>query len=481
MTQMFDPVKYHMVKVSGKRAFEKGWPDNPMSTGDYSDWRAVPGNGLGVVCGGKGDIYVVDVDDTELAVETLMKWSLPPTLTIETSTDKFHYIYRYTGTEKLRRKIKAYPGIDLLGIGGYIALHEPLKRYCVDHIAEMPQVLIDAWLSIQTKAAPVNLTIVEGNRNDSLYRYGCGLAGQGFTHEQVWQGINLENAGYQPPLDMAEVRQVFSQVEKHIQEAPPEVDISGIGYGETVTEFCAREYLPLPPLCGPIQGGSMTVISGAHKAGKSMFALHLGAHVATGEDMENWIVPAARKVLYIDGENQSRAQHERMRALNFPKNDNFRIAHRDFLRENFGQFTLTHPDCQEWLVNSDAALIIFDSLTALNPPDANTSMNDVEFIQAIMPVVDQLTSKGVGILTLHNLNKSNTSHGTNALAWRSDRLWHLYRREGFKPGKEPALKNHPDATAGMVLRALDGDRSLQEQAVDSEWQFFMNYGWRRDS
>lgn len=505
---MFDPDQHWLFPTLNKAPHPSWGSQNErrLTRPEFNDWLAndgpFAGCNLAILLGERsGNIFAVDYDVdkqsggfTEETTARLMANGASECRAI-TPSSGVHDFYR--GAVK-QSGHKGREQVDIKAQGGYVVLYpdfsnkrDPYVHYNDFLVPDAPQSVlewaaarVDAPVAVNGGAIDLSaLQPVQGNRNESMSRFAYRLVKLGMPDDVIWPAMLGENLRYQPPMAEAELWQVLQRkraagIEPDEAVALRDLDISDIGYGESLSQFQARDYRPLPALCGPVQAGSLTVISGAHKAGKTLFAAYLGGHIAAGEDLENWKTAAAVPVLYIDGENQSRTQYERLMAHTFPGSDNFKIAHRDFLQENFGRFTLTEPKCQDWLVNSPARFMVMDSLTALNPP-GEKSINDVDFIEAIMPLINRLTANGVGIVLLHNLNKSEQSHGSNALAWRSDRLWHLYRREGFKKNKQ-VLTNHHDATAGMVLRALDGDRSLQETAVDSEWQFFLGGGWRLD-
>jgi len=78
-----------------------------------------------------------------------------------------------------------------------------------------------------------------------------------------------------------------------------------------LTDFPPREYFLGKWL--PAKG--LTMVHAYRGVGKTLFAMSVGVAVATGKSFAEWGCPAARPVLYIDGEMPSNLLQSRLRAI----------------------------------------------------------------------------------------------------------------------------------------------------------------------
>ncbi len=456
-----NPNDWHLIRRANKRPVDKDWPK--LTNQQYNDHRALQGE-VGLVC---GDIMVLDIDVDKATGEirpdtivALMALDLPPTLKVQTPSGGWHYFFHNDGGQVLPRRIGVAPGIDWLGNGGYVALYEPLSQYEPDDMNGIPASIIE--LLSKPKPTTDDLAIKEGSRNDSLYRYGCGLAGQGMGREEIWQAINAENMRYLPPLDMTEVRQIFGQIEAHIKEPEPDVQIDVLGH--TPAEVLNLKLPAIESICGPLMGGTITTLHGESGAGKSLFALHMGLHIAAGLDFESWRVKMPKSVLYLDQENPSTYVQQRMMSLD--TQGRFRIVHRKWLSEHGLRLNLSQEKHQALVLQHRPDVLVIDSLMALNPPTDDASMNSAEWFERLMQFFDKITDKGGAVFILGNLNKQKKMYGTEAQVWRSDRNWTAEKWE------------QTDERFSTGLHFDGGkERGLEEKEVKSKWRFSLKSGW----
>jgi putative DNA primase/helicase len=204
-------------------------------------WRQFPQANIGIVTGAASDIVVIDVDTKHDGEATLAEMErehgqLPETLTARTGSGGRHIFFRHpgipirniqadkTGVTKLGR------GLDVRGDGGFIvapgSIHMSSNTYewiDVDiEIAEMPDWLLQL-LSKKEKAptaSPMAVmqrpyfrpqyadSIIEGTRNETLFRYASGLRGGGADYLQLESALCNMNSRCVPPLTEIEVGQI---------------------------------------------------------------------------------------------------------------------------------------------------------------------------------------------------------------------------------------------------------------------------------
>lgn len=157
------------------------------------------------------------------------------TFTVRTGSLGYHFIFRLPeGVEPHRGKLA--PGIDLKSEGGYLvappSVHASGRRYEVErneYIAEAPAWLVEELTRSENEPAkvPVNFqeyrdrrasaggAIVQGERNERLFRVGCALWGKGevggrsdLLHELM--RVNVERVS--PPLESSEVYKIVDSI-----------------------------------------------------------------------------------------------------------------------------------------------------------------------------------------------------------------------------------------------------------------------------
>ena len=126
-----------------------------------------------------------------------------------------HYLLRVEGS--VGNRVNLAPGIDLRGDGGFIVVppsrHESGRRYAWDlaaHPEETPLAPAPRWLLDLIAVAthrPVNtpgeeLRLVQGERNDRLYRLACAWRRKGVGHGALRAMLDAVNRQHcVPPLD----------------------------------------------------------------------------------------------------------------------------------------------------------------------------------------------------------------------------------------------------------------------------------------
>jgi hypothetical protein len=150
------------------------------------------------------------------------------TLTFKTGSCGFHFVFQYPASQVLRNSASEVgPGVDTRGEGGYIvlppSLHASGNLYQVFRavpVIPCPEWLLAVFREKQARAKVVNFQverercvtggsiIVEGERNDRLFRVGCALWGKGEVSNRagLFQKMMEANlARVSPPLDSTEV------------------------------------------------------------------------------------------------------------------------------------------------------------------------------------------------------------------------------------------------------------------------------------
>ena len=169
--------------------------------------------------------------------------ALPDTLEARTGGGGHHIIFSYPqGVEVRNSAGKIGEGIDVRGEGGYIiappSLHASGQRYAWlnDHApAPVPDWLLKLLTEERRKiaATPAAQTrpqarreaaagdlIVEGNRNDMLFKIACSVRGKGAEYEEVESQLLEVNARRcMPALPVVEVIKIAQSVMRYAPNA----------------------------------------------------------------------------------------------------------------------------------------------------------------------------------------------------------------------------------------------------------------------
>jgi hypothetical protein len=204
---------------------------------------------IGLAMGGPLNLVCVDVDPRNEGDATLYDLeeahgpgAFPLTFEQITGGGGWHKLYKLPEIIKPKTgelKGKLGPGVDIKGAGGYIvaapSMHASGRRYEVgvnEYIAEAP-----AWIvrSVRKAAAGerpekvVNFqahrdrkragaggpAIVEGERNERLFKVGCALWGKGEVSGRDELAARLMEANHErvsPPLDAAEINRIVGSI-----------------------------------------------------------------------------------------------------------------------------------------------------------------------------------------------------------------------------------------------------------------------------
>lgn len=239
-----DSAKMHTAAVSYA---ERGWPVFPIQVGgktpltqhgvkdattdisQIDEWwlKKFPGANIGVATGGGANLTVLDVDERHGGYESLKKVpALPATLTSRTGGGGLHKFYLSPGFRVSNSAGKIAAGLDIRGDGGYVvvppSMHSSGNEYAwVEpdaNIALPPDWLIQSLRepTISKPAAGEELKILEGGRNDRLFKEACMLRGRGYNEDTIFAAIEkLNQEQCDPPLSQEEVHQVVLNASKH--------------------------------------------------------------------------------------------------------------------------------------------------------------------------------------------------------------------------------------------------------------------------
>ena len=246
---------------------EHGSKDATLNESVAREWWAKwPNANIGVATGHR--FFVIDVDVRKGGEET---WdmlrsqyvALPETIEQLTGTGGKHILYALPDFPVKNSSDKIGPGVDVRGVGGYIvacpSIHpETGRAYVWDGIEEIENQTIakapvwvlraiqesDRRASVQGKEAGLPNKILEGSRNERLFKIGARLRRTGFSAEEIFATLKATNRERcEPQLSEDEVRTIANSAARYTPEA--KADLFRSSSAKMAGSADATEELPL--------------------------------------------------------------------------------------------------------------------------------------------------------------------------------------------------------------------------------------------
>lgn len=314
-------------------------------------WDTNPAANIGIACGKRSGIVVLDVDAGHGGYESLAELQarygrLPETPVSKTGSGGEHIIFAHPGIEIRNSAGKLGPGLDIRGDGGYIvappSLHPNGNRYewvvkpSQVTLATMPEWMIELLQEKQVASVEVPQTghVVSGERNNALTKLAGSMRRKGHSEDGIFAALQVFNRERcNPQLPDGEVLQIARSVSRYtpqdevkitsplpsawdvidkieaeiIERQKNPADVWGIHY--------AWKYLSI--ITGGKQKGELIILAGEPGVGKSWFAHQDALYTAIGSPTDN--IPST-PVLVWSGEMSRKQVFRRMfEMLGVPK------------------------------------------------------------------------------------------------------------------------------------------------------------------
>jgi len=210
--------------------------DTTMITGWFDNY---PDANIGIACGKRSGIVVLDVDAGHGGYESLTKLierhgALPETPVSKTGSGGEHIFFKHPGVEIRNSAGKLGAGLDIRGDGGYVvappSIHPNGNTYewAVDtDLADMPGWMIEALKeSPKPESKPKQAgEVIEGGRNDYLTKMAGAMRRKGFSEDAIFSALQIDNREKcSPPLSDGEVYQIAKSVIRYEPEDVPQVE-----------------------------------------------------------------------------------------------------------------------------------------------------------------------------------------------------------------------------------------------------------------
>ncbi len=201
-------------------------------------WDRWPEANIGIPAGERSGILALDVDQPAgLDALEAEHGKLPATRTNLTGSGGTHYLFTYPAGEEIRNSAgKLATGLDVRGEGGYIIAPPSATTGPYEVLDRLPLAAPPEWLlqalrrphsasggnseGATPTGSPVsavpNGKIVEGQRNEALFRYGCALRNRGADYAAILEELRNTNERLcKPPLDAGEVERIAESASKY--------------------------------------------------------------------------------------------------------------------------------------------------------------------------------------------------------------------------------------------------------------------------
>jgi len=334
--------------------------------------------------------------------------------------------------------------------------------------------------------------ILDGSRNDTLYRTARALRAKKLSPEAILAALKIENIGRcDPPLPDGEVEAIAANAAtqpdrpefQHEDEerTRPGLSQALIEYPDLLTLEIPerRRYTPWLP------EASNALVHGPRGVGKTMFGLGLGAALVTGEPFLRWTITGAVGCLYIDGEMQTDELRARATAL-LPTPPRapllFLTSELAYLRLN-RDLVLTADATRDEVARllgqrPEIRVVIFDNISTLFSGIDEDRKRDWEPIAAWLI---RLRHRGLATVLIHHSGKGGQQRGTSGREDSLDTVIQLDRPAGYDPRegchfelrftKSRSVKGEDVAPLDVTLTEQEGQlrwayKTLEESRFD---------------
>jgi hypothetical protein len=431
-------------------------------------WQMWPDAQIGIITGLISNLVVLDFDGADVKERFEAEvCRIPKTIMQKTGRvdGGFHCLFSYPAEGIKCSHGKIFKNVDVKGDGGYFiaapSKHKSGKYYRwlnwnpfedgLSGLSELPEEVLKWYQDYeqrkndpvrdQAKLKPSEILkgVPEGQRNDTLFRYGCRLNYQGLTEEEINILVRQAAISCDPPLPESETISLIKSALKYenrknglIDKKKAEIKLY------TASELLLME-LPEPEWAIPgILPEGLNILGGKPKAGKSILAMNACIAVAQGEKAFDYVTVEKGSAINLALEDPTGRLQRRLREMipqgkAWHETDNLLIA-RSWPRMNEGGLNLLQ---EEIMKRSDIRLVVIDTFVKFRPIPKERSGNpyeiDYEHVSRIKSLADE---NNISILLIHHLRKMesadvfDTFSGTFGITGAADGLLALIRKKG---------------------------------------------------
>ena len=236
---------------AGKHPIPRHW-DRSLASAKAAPgiWREdLAQRGIGLVCGPKSGVWVLDVDLDTGGVDSLAQLEhahgqLPCTWRARTGTGGQHFFFRATDDSIRNSASQVMPGLDVRGAGGYVVL-PPSPHHCgnayewIDAPLSVPLADAPGWLTnlatMRPRRAPLRriataassddpFIVAAGHRHDVLVRQCGWLRSMGWCEDAIVvaaRALIQYHFTKDPPMDLEQAERDMRDVARRYPPTAP--------------------------------------------------------------------------------------------------------------------------------------------------------------------------------------------------------------------------------------------------------------------
>jgi len=302
-------------------------------------WDTTPNANIGIACGKRSGIVVLDVDADhggyDSLTELILQYGrLPDTPISKTGSGGEHIFFKHPGVEIRNSAGKLGKGLDIRGDGGYVVAppsrhpngkyYEWIVKPSQFALAEMPEWMIELLQEKnEIKDLPTTGEFVSGERNNALTKLAGSMRRKGHSEDGIFAALSVFNREKcSPPLTDGEVLIISKSVARYPAQdeirPAPRIPAAWDVIDNLEAEIIERQKNPcdvwgihyawpyLSLITGGKQAGELIILAGEPGVGKSWWAHQDALFTSLGDPEKKiestpvliWSGEMARKQVY---------------------------------------------------------------------------------------------------------------------------------------------------------------------------------------
>jgi Bifunctional DNA primase/polymerase, N-terminal/Primase C terminal 1 (PriCT-1)/AAA domain len=409
--------------LADKTPYIKDWPnlatDDPCQIERW--WRQWPVAGIGLACGHRSGIYVVDIDKSHDGIASWKaleaRYGDVYAMTSRTGGGGLHLFFKMPSFELRNTAKKLGPGIDTRGDGGYVVLppsaHQSGSEYEWVHWqrpARLPRWIVDELRQPDRREEIGGIS--SGERNATLASYAGALRNVGADRDTLEAALlAINETVVVPTLPNREVRAIAKSISRYTPGLVREEQRADVEEGESkwvVYNGLQLAELPdqdvtwvLPRIAA---AGIVTMLSGEWKtAGKTTLLISGAKEVLTGGTFLGEPVAQSPVVYLYEGPASEFNQNDFAYQLHHP---DFWLVPQD---ENMGKGWIEAVEfATSRCLELGARLLVIDTKTAWLTQDGEEE-NQSGFARKAMNMFAEARLEGIAVVVAAHPTKVSTS------------------------------------------------------------------------
>src|SRR5258706_2766958 len=369
----------------------------------FTQW---PDANLAIIVGQISGLLVIDIDDPVEGEKSFRKYfGDVKTLTVKTPRG-IHYYFKHPGDREINNAIRAAPGLDIKGDGGYV-LAPPSTGYT--WVKNVIVTLPNQTLLTESKAKKkVDLgnteNILEGGRDNAITQKAGKLLGMKHSMEETFGMCQAYNLAYcKPPLPESDIKRIVISIASREQEKQTNVPKIGTIITSKFRDIMEEKIEWLWP--GVIPKGKLSLLIGDPGHGKSLLSVFVAACVSTGHEFSDGTKAEIGNVLMVfceDGAGDTVKPRLRVAGANLDRVMQIEVS---------GRFIKLDTDIvkiEEVIKQTEAKLLIIDPISAYL---GNVNSWKDDEVRRLLAIVGDLAAKTkCAVLCIMHLNKKVSSN-----------------------------------------------------------------------